>query len=131
MFYQHKTNRLIRSFYPSYFVWDLKKKEEKKIYLTFDDGPIPYVTEFILKELAKYNAKATFFAVGSFVEKNPDEVRALFEAGNEIANHSDTHAAFSSLDRDGIKKEIEERLERKVSVGALQSALIRLEDKGY
>ena len=80
---------------------------EKKVAVTFDAAWSADDTAKIIEILNKYNAKATFFAVGSFVEKNPDEVRALFEAGNEIANHSDTHAAFSSLDRDGIKKEIE------------------------
>ena len=91
MFYRHKTNSLIRSFYPSSFIWDLKKKEEKKIYLTFDDGPIPSLTEFVLEELAKYNAKATFFCVGHNIQKHPSIFNQLIQQNHQIGNHTFYH----------------------------------------
>ena len=64
----HKTNFLMRAIYPN-FVWR-KSFNEKKIYLTFDDGPIPEVTDFVLETLEKYNAYATFFCIGDNISKN-------------------------------------------------------------
>ena len=65
---------------------------EKIIALTFDDGPNPSSTSKILKILAKYNVKSTFFVCGQNVENNPDLTRAISEAGHTIGNHSYSHA---------------------------------------
>ncbi len=64
---------------------------EKKIYLTFDDGPIPVVTEWVLEELAKYNAKATFFCVGENIIKNPSVFEKILAANHTVANHTHNH----------------------------------------
>lgn len=61
--------RLFEILFPKY-IWRIKTTE-KKIYLTFDDGPIPDVTEWVLEQLALFNAKATFFCVGENVLKHP------------------------------------------------------------
>ena len=66
-------------------------KHERAVYLTFDDGPIPDATPFILKTLAEFNIKATFFMVGDNVRKYPDLYRQVVEAGHRIGNHTYHH----------------------------------------
>lgn len=66
-------------------------KHEQAVYLTFDDGPIPEATPFILKTLAEFNIKATFFMVGDNVRKYPDLYRQVVEAGHRIGNHTYHH----------------------------------------
>jgi peptidoglycan/xylan/chitin deacetylase (PgdA/CDA1 family) len=65
--------------------------DEKAVYLTFDDGPIPEVTPWVLSLLAKHSVKATFFMVGDNVRKHPDEFRMVIEAGHRIGNHTYNH----------------------------------------
>lgn len=65
--------------------------QKKKCYLTFDDGPTDNITPQILDTLRKYNIKATFFEVGSLIEKNPDMARRVYEEGHLIAGHSYSH----------------------------------------
>jgi len=68
----------------------------KIIYLTFDDGPEPEITEFVLSTLRKYNAKATFFCVGKNIEKHPELLKMITDDGNSIGNHTYSHLdAFS------------------------------------
>ncbi|MCK5907135.1 MAG: polysaccharide deacetylase family protein, partial [Flavobacteriales bacterium] len=64
---------------------------EKILYLTFDDGPTEEVTDFVLEELKKYNAKATFFCLGLRALNNPFLMNALFVDGHGIGNHSFSH----------------------------------------
>ncbi len=85
----HKTNFLMRALYPN-FVWR-KPTQEKIIYLTFDDGPIPEVTEFVLETLAAYNAKATFFCIGNNIQKHPDIFQKVINDGHGIGNHTFNH----------------------------------------
>jgi len=63
----------------------------KTLYLTFDDGPIPEVTPFVLKQLANYNAKATFFCVGDNLVKHPDIAKQVLAEGHKLANHTYNH----------------------------------------
>jgi len=63
----------------------------KAVYLTFDDGPIPEATPFVLETLARYGIKATFFMVGDNVRKYPDIFRRVVEAGHRIGNHTFNH----------------------------------------
>ncbi len=73
------------------------RSDDKKIaYLTFDDGPTTSVTPLILDTLRRFNVKATFFEVGSLIEKNPDMARRVYEEGHLIANHSYSHT-YSEL----------------------------------
>lgn len=65
--------------------------QEKRCYLTFDDGPTKNITPQILDTLRRYNVKATFFEVGSLIQANPDIARRVYEEGHLIANHSNSH----------------------------------------
>ncbi len=68
-------------------------EKQKKIALTFDDGPNP-ITPQILALLKQYNAKAAFFCIGKNIEKHPEIVKQTFEEGHIIANHSYSHSHF-------------------------------------
>jgi peptidoglycan/xylan/chitin deacetylase (PgdA/CDA1 family) len=71
-------------------VWKIPT-DEKIVYLTFDDGPIPKVTEFVLNELAKWNAKATFFCVGDNIRKNHSVFTQIIAEKHSIGNHTFNH----------------------------------------
>jgi len=71
-------------------LWKIKSNE-KVLYLTFDDGPIPENTEWILSELEKYKAKATFFCVGENVNKYPEIFKKILENGHSVGNHTYNH----------------------------------------
>ncbi len=87
--YLIKTPWLLKALYPG-FLWD-KKDNSKCIYLTFDDGPIPEVTPFVLKTLAQFNAKATFFCIGDNIRKHPDVFDQVKSEGHAIGNHTFNH----------------------------------------
>ncbi len=87
--YFHKTPFWLRKMYPS-LTWRMAGKE-KTIYLTFDDGPIPDLTPFVVKELAKADIKATFFCVGDNISKHPKIFEQLIDAGHTIGNHTYNH----------------------------------------
>ncbi|MBD7907969.1 polysaccharide deacetylase family protein [Sporosarcina gallistercoris] len=76
---------------------EAEETHEKKIALTFDDGPDPKSTIQILDTLKKYDAKATFFMLGSRVEYYPDAAKAVKAAGHEIGNHSWNHPDLSKM----------------------------------
>lgn len=65
--------------------------EEHAVYLTFDDGPIPEVTPWVLDELERRNIKATFFVVGDNIRKHPEIFRSVVEQGHRIGNHTFNH----------------------------------------
>lgn len=65
--------------------------DEKAVYLTFDDGPIPEVTPWVLDLLDKYDIKATFFMVGDNIRKHPDVFRMVVDRGHRIGNHTFNH----------------------------------------
>ncbi len=71
-------------------IWRMDKNE-RSVYLTFDDGPIPESTPFILETLAHYDIKATFFMVGDNVRKYPDLFHQIVEAGHQVGNHTFNH----------------------------------------
>ena len=81
--------QLIRQLYPR-ACWRMNVSE-RAVYLTFDDGPIPEVTPWVLDVLDKYKIKATFFMVGDNVRKHPDEYKMVVERGHRIGNHSFNH----------------------------------------
>jgi peptidoglycan-N-acetylglucosamine deacetylase len=87
--YLVKTPRLIQSLIPNY-TWSIPT-DEKVMYLTFDDGPIPEVTPWVLETLKKFNAKATFFCVGDNVNKNPTIFQQVLSEGHAIGNHTFSH----------------------------------------
>ena len=89
MFYLVKTPSLLKKLYPD-CIWDIKTTENE-IYLTFDDGPHPRATRFVLHELKKYNAKATFFCIGKNVEEHFDVYKQMILEGHKPGNHTFHH----------------------------------------
>jgi peptidoglycan/xylan/chitin deacetylase (PgdA/CDA1 family) len=75
---------------PSSLLWQVKT-EEKVVFITFDDGPIPELTDELLEILAKYNARATFFCVGENVKRNPEIYARILEQGHSVGNHTFQH----------------------------------------
>jgi peptidoglycan/xylan/chitin deacetylase (PgdA/CDA1 family) len=84
-----KTNRIIKWIFPNY-VWDIPN-DGQKVFLTFDDGPTPEITEWVLEQLKKYNAKATFFCIGNNIEKYPEIFQKTIAEGHAIGNHTFDH----------------------------------------
>lgn len=82
------------------------KRDNKAVSLTFDAAWGNEDTQTLIDILGKYNVKATFFVVGAWVNKYPESVKALFDAGHEIMNHSNNHAHFSQLSADQIVADI-------------------------
>ena len=66
-------------------------RNERSVYLTFDDGPIPECTPFILDTLRRHDVKATFFMVGDNVRKYPELFRQIIDDGHQIGNHTHNH----------------------------------------
>ncbi len=89
MKYFIKTPWWLKKIYPSY-IWSIDTKE-KIIYLSFDDGPHPVATPFVLDELKKYNAKATFFCIGKNVVAEPAIYRGILDEGHAVGNHTYHH----------------------------------------
>jgi peptidoglycan/xylan/chitin deacetylase (PgdA/CDA1 family) len=81
--------RFFRALYPSAIF--RKDPNEKVVYLTFDDGPIPEVTPWVLDLLEKYGIHATFFLVGDNIKKHPETFKKVVEAGHRIGNHTFNH----------------------------------------
>jgi len=81
---------LLLKWYYSSLTWN-KSRDHKVIYLTFDDGPIPDVTEFVVKTLKSFNAKATFFCIGDNIRKHPDIFNKIKNDGHQIGNHTFNH----------------------------------------
>ena len=87
--YPIKTPELVQRMYPDY-LWRFTS-DKKEIYLTFDDGPTPDVTEFVLDELKKHNAKATFFCIGKNIAENQSLFSKILDEGHVVGNHTYNH----------------------------------------
>jgi peptidoglycan/xylan/chitin deacetylase (PgdA/CDA1 family) len=87
--YLVKTPRLLKWLYPG-LIWDAAPGT-RCIYLTFDDGPIPIVTPFVLNILKQYQAKATFFCIGDNISKHPNVFAQVKEQGHAIGSHTYNH----------------------------------------
>ncbi|MFC4873063.1 polysaccharide deacetylase family protein [Negadavirga shengliensis] len=85
----YKVPDIVNWFYPDY-IWH-KERTSSRIYLTFDDGPVPGATDFVLEELGKRGMKATFFMVGENVSRHPDLAREVRKEGHRIGNHTQHH----------------------------------------
>jgi len=90
MLYLVKTPWWIKKWlYPDY-LWSMPR-DQKKIYLSFDDGPHPVATPFVLDTLKKYQAKATFFCIGKNVAAHPDIYKRILSEGHATGNHTYDH----------------------------------------
>jgi peptidoglycan/xylan/chitin deacetylase (PgdA/CDA1 family) len=93
----HRTPFFLPWLYPS-LVWRIPT-EEKELFLTFDDGPVPGPTEFVLDELAKRNCQATFFCIGDNVRKHPQIFEKVVTEGHAVGNHTFHHLKGWNSDR--------------------------------
>lgn len=84
----YKTPSLLKKTYPK-LTWSVPKADG--VCLTFDDGPHPSITPWVLAELAKRQAKATFFCVGDNIDKYPETAREIIRQGHQLANHTYHH----------------------------------------
>jgi len=82
--------------------------DKKVVYLTFDDGPIPELTPWVLDLLDKYNIKATFFCVGDNVRKHPEIFQMIQERGHKIGNHTFHHIQGLKTDTRSYLKDVQE-----------------------
>lgn len=87
--YLIKPSFLLKRLYPAGLEW--KQESPDTVYLTFDDGPHPVATPFVLDELKKYQAKASFFCIGKNVAERPDLYTRLLLEGHTAGNHTQTH----------------------------------------
>jgi peptidoglycan-N-acetylglucosamine deacetylase len=85
----HTVPRPVQLFFPKR-IWS-GEASGNQVYLTFDDGPVPCVTDFVLNELAKRNQQATFFMVGDNLRKFPSLGKGVLESGHAIGNHTHNH----------------------------------------
>ena len=84
-----------------------KPSNEKRVALTFDDGPNPKTTPEVLKTLDEYQVKATFFLLGTNVKSNPDIVKEIKKANHEIASHTNAHSDLTTLTPEQVKADID------------------------
>ncbi len=108
--YWIRTHWLIRKLLPHY--WWQKDPSQRTVYLTFDDGPIPEVTDFVLQQLELFNAKATFFCIGDNIQKHPELFQRLIASGHSIGNHTFNHLnGWKTSDKDYLENVEKCRLE--------------------
>lgn len=84
-----KIPKIVEAYYPN-LLWRIPT-DKKELYLTFDDGPTPYVTKWVLDILNEYNAKATFFCLGKNVKNHPVIFKRILREGHRIGNHTYNH----------------------------------------
>lgn len=88
-------------------LWNFNRSD-KVLYLTFDDGPIPELTDWVLEELKKYQAKATFFCVGANIEKHPELFARILSEGHQAGNHTMFHTKGFHTSTEAYLKEAAE-----------------------
>ncbi len=92
--------------FPNY-IWDMATTN-KELYLTFDDGPTPKITNWTLDILKQYDAKATFFCIGSNIEKHPNIFENIIKDGHAIGNHTQNHIKGWTTKNKNYLKDIKE-----------------------
>lgn len=99
-----KPPKFIKKIFPT-LIWELESDDS--VFLTFDDGPTPGVTEWILRELDKYGAKATFFCLGKNAEMYPDLFEAIKAEGHKIGNHTYSHQKGWNMSLEGYLQDVD------------------------
>ena len=101
-FYWTKTNKLIKRLFSNQ-VWDIPNPE-KKVFLTFDDGPTPDVTKWVLSVLKQHHIKATFFCIGDNIRKHPEIFQKIVQEGHSVGNHTYNHLqGWKTSDKDYLE----------------------------
>ena len=101
-----KTPSLTKYLFPS-LVWK-KNTDQKKIWITFDDGPDEKVTPYLINVLEKFNIKATFFIIGNQAKKYPELVKLIINNGHKIGNHSFSHLNGFSTNNNKYLEDVEQ-----------------------
>ena len=101
-----KTPSLTKYLFPS-LVWK-KNTDQKKIWITFDDGPDEKVTPYLINVLEKFNIKATFFVIGNQAKKYPELVKLIINNGHKIGNHSFSHLNGFSTNNNKYLEDVEQ-----------------------
>ena len=101
------------------------QRDQKMLSISFDAAWGNEDTQALIDILAQYNVKATFFVVGDWVDKYPESVKALHDAGHEVMNHSNTHAHMSKLSREEIIADVEACSDKIEAVTGVRPTLIR------
>ena len=101
-----KTPSLTKYLFPS-LVWK-KNTDQKKIWITFDDGPDEKVTPYLINVLEKFDIKATFFIIGNQAKKYPELVKLIINNGHKIGNHSFSHLNGFSTNNNKYFEDIEQ-----------------------
>jgi peptidoglycan/xylan/chitin deacetylase (PgdA/CDA1 family) len=91
MSYWVKTPKWLTKLFPVGLTWSMPQESNPAVYLTFDDGPHPQITPFVLEQLNKYNAKATFFCIGKNVAEHPAVYEQIIKQGHTSGNHTHDH----------------------------------------
>lgn len=104
-----RTPRFFRRIFPQ-MTWGFSR-QTNAVYLTFDDGPDPFVTPWVLDELKKNNAKATFFCVGNQVKKYPELFERIKQEGHTVGNHTMNHENGRKTKTDSYLSSINEAKE--------------------
>lgn len=95
--------KVLRLYYPN-LTWEGSSSSEKNVYLTFDDGPIPEITPWVLDLLKKYETKATFFCIGDNVRKYPELYLRIISEGHSVGNHTYNHIkGWGAIDTEYIE----------------------------
>ena len=115
----HQVPRWIQRLFPKR-IWE-GRSDNRQVYLTFDDGPVPGVTDFVLEELENRGQKATFFMVGDNVRKHPQLAKEVLQAGHSIGNHTFNHLhGFKTSTKDYLEnvKVCDQIFEEKLGVAS-------------
>ncbi|MBS1645119.1 MAG: polysaccharide deacetylase family protein, partial [Bacteroidetes bacterium] len=86
-----KTPKWLPLLAPKGLIWEINNEPAPCIYLTFDDGPHPLATPFVLDQLNSYQAKASFFCIGKNIVENPEIVNRILTEGHSIGHHTHNH----------------------------------------
>jgi peptidoglycan/xylan/chitin deacetylase (PgdA/CDA1 family) len=102
--YLTRTPAFVQNLFPG-FIWRTETAD-KQLFLTFDDGPVPEVTPWVLDQLKKYDAHATFFCVGENVKRYPEIYRRIHREGHAVGNHTFNHISGWSHDPDAYLENV-------------------------
>lgn len=100
--------KFVKKIFPK-LIWDIPAEihQHKYIYFTFDDGPTPEITKFVLDELQKFQAKATFFCIGKNIIENPEIIKQIISQGHSIGNHTMNHLNAWKVSNETYNENIE------------------------